>query len=352
MGTVICPNCGKETVNDEKCAYCNYPLRKKDNPYDVRQYCYLKEEYLKTNNKAAAIKSGMRRYGISMQEAKEIVDFIADEIYEEHNIRSKEQVVELLTEGEVESEETAEKRERYNAGMSRFHKAARIIFPMLSVVFGILIVKTALACETSTLPMICCAVFLISITGTWYAIAPKKLKKKDYYTFSFPAYFTHVLLYQIIGEILLAGAILFCRDHKITVEYPLVIFVWVILELVFAIHIFVKLQKCSTIFFSTNPGYYTYGYDMPALEPAGRRGRHRHWRTNAIYEISLITKVEERLNSFVIYGTITKTGKLLNGMRQTVGKKGVAHIEKVRIPKCFRDNKLLIETLKKKQRPS
>lgn len=40
MGTVICPNCGKETVNDEKCAYCNYPLRKKDNPYDVRQYCY------------------------------------------------------------------------------------------------------------------------------------------------------------------------------------------------------------------------------------------------------------------------------------------------------------------------
>lgn len=349
---VICPNCGKETSNDEKCVYCKYPLKKKDNPYDVRQYRYLREEYLKTNNKAAAIKSGMKRYGISMQEAKEIVDFVADEVYEEQNIRSKEQVVDLLTEGQVESEETAEERERYNARMSRFHKAARMIFPTVWVASGILIVMATVTFKNLTMAMVCCAIFLFSMIGTWYALTPKKLKKKDYYTFSFPAYFKHVLWYQIIAEVLLAWAIIFCRDHRITVEYPLIVLLWVILEWILGINILMKLAKCSKIFFSTDPGYYTYGYCMPAFGETGRDERKQDWRSYERYQILSITKVEEHLNSFVIYGTITRTSKTTNGMGHTIGKPSSAHIKKVRIPKCFRDNDQLIEILKKKQRPS
>ena len=70
MTTIICPNCGKEVINDDKCRYCNYILKKNSNPYNSEKYQYLKEEYIKSNNKAAAIKNGMNHFGISMQEAK------------------------------------------------------------------------------------------------------------------------------------------------------------------------------------------------------------------------------------------------------------------------------------------
>lgn len=99
MGLIICPNCGKKTFNDEKCGYCKYPLKEKEISFETEKYKYLKAEYLKVGNKADVIKSGMKQFGISMQEAREIVDFIADEAYELERVRSKEQVDEQLRVG-------------------------------------------------------------------------------------------------------------------------------------------------------------------------------------------------------------------------------------------------------------
>ncbi len=101
MEKIQCPNCGKEILVSERCGYCNYYFEKKENKYDVIHYTYFKMAYEKERNKAVVIRQGMQRFGISMPEAKEIADFVADEVYESEQARSKEQVTDLLTEDKV-----------------------------------------------------------------------------------------------------------------------------------------------------------------------------------------------------------------------------------------------------------
>lgn len=96
---MICPNCKKE-VNQkfytQRCPYCKYRLIKKENPYENMEsgfekeaYETLKAYYLKNNNKYETIKYGKEKYGLS--KSKEIVDYIADEIYEENEHLSYEE---------------------------------------------------------------------------------------------------------------------------------------------------------------------------------------------------------------------------------------------------------------------
>lgn len=90
-----CPNCGKElneTFFTDKCPYCRFLLKKKEHPFDRDIYDFLKNDYLETRNKADSIKNGMARFGISTGEAKEILDFIADEVYEEENYRPSDEI--------------------------------------------------------------------------------------------------------------------------------------------------------------------------------------------------------------------------------------------------------------------
>ena len=343
MGMVTCPNCGKDTFDDEKCVYCNHPLKKRENPFDMEKYQYIKAEYLKTNNKAAAIKSGMKQFGISMQEAKEIADFIADEIYEDNNIRSKEQVASLLNEDEPK--EVREEREAYNIKVYKSKKNARILFPILFVVFAVLIVKTHLAFESRTPVMICIVAFIASMVGTAYGTFSKQPKMKDYYRFSLMAYFIHVFLYQLIAEVVLVWAILLCRDHGIIKEYPLVLLVWGILEVLLFMNILFKWGETCTIYFSTEPGNYMYGYNLP-VRKAHRNGKKTNRIYAIYYQIRTITKIEEHMHSFVIYGTIIKGGGPRQHRPSSVHGKQT-QIEKVKIPKCFQNNKELLEKLKK-----
>lgn len=96
---MICPNCKKE-VNQkfytQRCPYCKYKLIKKENPYEKMEsgfekeaYETLKNYYLKNNNKYETIKYGKEKYGLS--KSKEIVNYIADEIYEENDHLSYEE---------------------------------------------------------------------------------------------------------------------------------------------------------------------------------------------------------------------------------------------------------------------
>lgn len=345
MTTIICPNCGKEAINDDKCRYCNYILKKNSNPYNSEKYQYLKEEYIKSNNKAAAIKNGMNHFGISMQEAKKIVDFIADEIYEEQAIRSKEQVVELLDEDEPESVRI--KREKYNARTSKIYKIIGFISLIATIMSAICLITVGRGFESKTSAMICCAVFVGGMLGCGFSMVKKKEKVKNYYTFSFPAYFIHVMMYQIIAEVLLYYSILLCKDYGITREYPLVIFVWCILEVILAIYIFGKLFKNWSSFFSTEPGQYRYGYRRPTPDGNPDHTYYQNWRGSVCYEILTITKVEEHFGSFVIYGNIKVTDKKLNRARM-VEKKSNSNIKKLKVPKNFRDNKELIEKLRRR----
>lgn len=73
-----------------------------------------------------------------MQEAKKIVDFIADELYGEQVIRSKEQVAELLDEDEPESVRI--KREKYNARTSKIYKIIGCISLIVTAVSAFLLI--------------------------------------------------------------------------------------------------------------------------------------------------------------------------------------------------------------------
>lgn len=90
-----CPNCGKEihaAFDSDKCPYCRFILKKKENNFDKNIYNFLKNDYLQTRNKIASIKKGMQRFGISISEAKILLDFIADEVYEDEHYRSSNEV--------------------------------------------------------------------------------------------------------------------------------------------------------------------------------------------------------------------------------------------------------------------
>lgn len=89
---IECPNCGKKTFDDYKCSYCKYVLKHKANDFDPIIYKFLYDDYTNTNNKAISIKNGVAQFNKPMSEIKEIVDFVADEIYEKNNYREKEEV--------------------------------------------------------------------------------------------------------------------------------------------------------------------------------------------------------------------------------------------------------------------
>ena len=92
---MICQNCKKkfsEKFFPDKCPYCNLPLHKKENPYDKNIYKSLKKVYQDKCNKYDVIEYGKQKYGLSTKECKRIVDFIAEEIYEDNHVLSQEQV--------------------------------------------------------------------------------------------------------------------------------------------------------------------------------------------------------------------------------------------------------------------
>ncbi len=234
----------------------------------MEKYQYLKEEYLKYHNKADAIKSGMNHFGMPMKEAKEIVDTIADEIYEEEKNREKEQV--LLNQDQSFNEQ---------------------------------------------------------------------------YKFSLIVYFWHKLLYQLIIGFFLTKSIFVCKDYGITVEYPIIVFAWCILELVYILHVLTDLATHSTISFSVEPGRMEYSYKKPRFDKS-QKYHKRNRRFYLDYEIQTIERVEEYFNSFVIYGTIIK-GKSTNRRATDYGKTDSCRLKKIKVPKYFHNNKKLIETLKK-----
>lgn len=92
MSMIICPNCGKKTFDEYKCQWCQYTLKEKENQFDNEIYTYLKEEYKKNRNKINTTKIGMEKYNISLQESRNIVNYIADEMYEHENYKSFDEV--------------------------------------------------------------------------------------------------------------------------------------------------------------------------------------------------------------------------------------------------------------------
>ena len=91
-GMIICPNCRKSTFDDERCAFCHYVLKKKSHNFDKEIYDFLYQDYLKTKMKLESIKVAQSRFGLSLSEAKKMLDMIANEVYDSENHRSYDEI--------------------------------------------------------------------------------------------------------------------------------------------------------------------------------------------------------------------------------------------------------------------
>lgn len=86
-----------------------------------------------------------------------------------------------------------------------------------------------------------------------------------FYKFSLGAYLIHFGIYHIVIEALLVWVILFCKAHGIIKEYPLVVAIWFVLEIIFVLYIGVRFFKKASASFSLEPGNYVYKYRIPEL---------------------------------------------------------------------------------------
>ena len=147
---MVCPNCKKE-VNQkfytQRCPYCKYRLIKKENPYEKMEsgfekeaYETLKAYYLKSNDKYETIKYGKEKYGLS--KSKEIVDYIADEIYEENDHLTYEEANNTIYDNVREFKFSTIEYIKQNF----IHTTIKFMLIVLILVFGSLIKSYILLC--------------------------------------------------------------------------------------------------------------------------------------------------------------------------------------------------------------
>ena len=132
------------------------------------------------------------------------------------------------------------------------------------------------------------------------------------------------------------------------------IIIWYIVEFIILIMILLKWAKISTSSFTINYENVTYRHQKPNYELWKTSETHKNdrkynnltWANYTEYEFHSIKKIEQTLNEIIIYGDIIKkesyveiSGRLIKGKDQ--------NLQKIKIVKCFKNNRQLVELLHK-----
>ena len=339
--TIKCPNCNRDTPDDYKCQYCKYVIKPKPHNYEKEIYEYLKADYLNSRNKAITIKNGMKKYNKSMIEIKEIVDYIADEIYDLENFKAKE---------DLDAQTSAEtKRDNSNA-------VKRFVFSFLWISIAMLSAIGLVAAEkkydNNTISGILAGVFLVSFILFVFSLKPKKERKANTFYFSFVQYFIHDLVYKIILLAALCCVPGWFKGILFKDNYMLLPLLCLLTVFVLLFRFLFKWAESSTATITVDLGKVCYQYRKtnPSMKPEHLdRPRHRAWSNHVEYSIQNITKVTETLNSIIIYGRITKEQFYVTRVRDYVHYKPKEY-NRIVIRKCFKNNKELIRKLRNKVR--
>lgn len=330
MGLIKCPNCGKKVFDDYQCGYCKFVLNPKENHFDRDIYQFLYDDYLVSKNKAITIKNGTSKFHKPMEEIKEIVDFIANKVYEESQYKSKEEL-------EATSEYVVE-----------HHKNVKVISMILMVV-SVLLLGIFIKGNNKPLMLVSIFLFILSLISFIVGLSTQKAYFKNTYYFSFLEYFIHDLCYKII----LLIAIFLFPLWKIDMfrNKEMIILICYGISFFFISYIIYKWIVTSTSEFVIAPGKVVYKYNRPNLtatkeEIEINKYPERAWQNEISYDISKIDQVKETINSFIIYGNITKNQEWNEhgSMRSSKPKT----IRKIRIKKCFKNNSELIHKLRNK----
>lgn len=331
---IVCPNCGKRIFDDDKCGFCKFVLKEKKHNFDSEVYQFLYDDYVNTKNKADTIRTGIARFQKPMREIKEIVDFIADEIYEKNNYRSREEI---------------QQREPYQSkSMDNWKsKRATIFLSVLTVISGIAVVVTATKTDNRSIMMTSAVAFLVFLTCFGVSLTPKKVRMKNTYYYSFISYFFHDMLYKliIVAGLLLAPGLV---KHMYVIENnPGLLMIWYAAVLLIALYFLGRGFECTTASFMVEHGEIVYKHQKPNHLNNSDLDRHPEfaWTNYIEYKFFKITKVTETLNSFIIYGDIVRTHEAVKPTNIWTTYK-TKQYTKVRIGKHFKDNAKLIDHLK------
>ncbi len=340
MGLVKCPNCGKETFDDYKCGYCKYVLRKKENKFDTEMYSYLYEEYFQARNKAQVVKKGMSKFNKPMQEIKNIVDYIADEVFEQENYKSKEELGEHLT--KVTYNDFSKVDEAFS-----LKKSALLL---LTILLGLLLVFSVTRTDSKMLITIFAVSFMVFLTYFSFSLLPKENRINCTYYYSFVQYFIHDFIYKILIMVLIffVPIILLGKFELTYFDITAVGVTLYIIEVLLLLVYMYMWAKTSTSSFTIDYGNVVYRYQkLNGLSgQESDRFPELAWSHYVEYSIVQVYKIKESMNSIIIYGKIIKSQTSIQIAGKVISYKPKEY-EKIVIRKCFKNNRELINNLKR-----
>lgn len=340
---IDCPNCKNRIFYDSKiCPYCKLNLNKSKPSFDEEIYNFLYQEYSTTKNKPAAIKKGMEKYNKNMNEIKEIIDYISDEIYNKELAEKK-----AIPKEELPNNGIYYSKNKYTKSFL-FNTSKRKIPPIkiISVIiYWIIILFIYSKTKNPTLQMGLFIGFLIGVVFFAHTIIKysKMPPTPHTYTFSLLQYFLHNLIYKIILMISLVLILL-------KLDFGMYISLIIIITLITLFFTFLyQLLKKSTERFTVEYGLIQYQHERREFfwwdgNNDVNSVHESSYFTVVYYDIKSIKKVKETFNNIIIYADIEKNIHM-NQPGRTIKRKP-KKMEKLKLSKSFINNKNLVKSLK------
>ena len=338
---IKCPNCNRDTPDEYKCQYCKYVIKLKPNNYEKEIYEYLKTDYLNSRNKAITIKNGMQKYNKSMKETKEIVDYIADEIYDIENYKSKE---------DLDAQTSAETKHDNSNVLKRIGLSFLLL--SMAVISSIGLVTAEKKYDNNTISAILASITIVSFIMFAFSLKPKKVRKANTYYFSFVQYFIHDLVYKILLLAALCCVPSCFKEIFFNENNMMLLLIWFLAIFILFFRFLFKWAESSTASITVDLSKVCFQFRKtnPSLKSEQLdRLHHLAWSNYVDYNIHSITKVTETINSIIIYGNITKKQFYVTPIRDYRHYKPKEY-KKIVIRKCFKNNKELIRKLRNKIR--
>lgn len=334
---IKCPNCNRDTFEDYKCQYCKYVLKPKTNNYEKEVYEFLKEDYINSRNKSITIKSGIKKYNKSLEEIKEIVDYIADEIYEIENFKSKE---ELETGNIVEP--------MYSNSKTLKNSVSSLVLLALSIISAICLIISATKYNNKNFTIILVSIFLVLLIMFTFSLKPKKIRQKNTFYYSFMQYFIHDMIYKILLLAILCYIPIHFKEIFFKDGNILFIWIWYFCLFLLLLYFLFKWAEYSTSSITIDFDKISFKFQKANRSLHGEqieRFYYLSWSNYVDYNIQNITNIVETFNSFIIYGNITKNQFYVTPGNIHKNYKPKEY-KRIVIRKCFKHNKELIKNLK------
>lgn len=311
QGMINCPNCNKRTfANNDKCIYCKHILKNQEHKFNKEIYNYLFSKYKESKNKPDTIKSAIEKFGLKIDEAKEIVDYISHQIYYEEETGKKVDLQKRRDESMEKLPTNGIDYSKYKSNSNSSYVARKKWGPLKLAMCAILFVILSFICgmEIGSLEIRCIGIILsIALFIKTFSQYEVPLNQHTF-VFSGFSYLIHYLVPKLIVIIPLV-VILVIVVIYIGLYITGIVFLAVLLGIVLVTTVWIKLDKLgkSAIEFTVDYGvircvcknYYRYKYrDLDKIQPESRRDEY--------YDILYIKKIKETINSIIIYGDIQK----------------------------------------------